>query len=50
MYIKNGFIYLLERRKEGFCVRTIWNIENLFKVFSDRDEGKLRLVFREKQG
>lgn len=49
MYIKNGFIYLLEKRKEGYYVQVVWDMQNLFKLFSDKEEHKLRLVFRIKE-
>jgi len=35
LYIKNGFVYLLEPRKDGLLVQSIWDLENLFKVFTD---------------
>ena len=36
LYIKNGFVYLLEAKKEGLLVHSIWDLQNLFKLFSDR--------------
>ena len=36
LYVKNGFIYLLESKKEGFFVHSIWDLLDLFKLFSDR--------------
>lgn len=46
LYIKNGFVYLLERKKEGFYVHSIWDMQHLFKLFSDREEHLIRLIFR----
>jgi hypothetical protein len=46
LYIKNGYVYLLEARKEGLYLHAIWDLQHLFKVFSDRDESKVRLIFR----
>ena len=49
LYIKNGYVYLLEPKKEGFLVKSIWDLEHLFKVFSDTEDNKVRLVFRVKE-
>lgn len=31
---------------EGLLVKQSWSLANLFKVFSDREEGKARMIFR----
>lgn len=48
LYVRNGHVYVLERRKLGFYVMDVWRVEDLFKIFSDREESRLRLVFRSK--
>lgn len=46
VFISAGTIYLLERKKEGLLVKATWSIAHLFKLFSDREEQKARLIFR----
>ena len=41
-----GFIYLLHKETKDYHVDDLWSLEDLFKVFYDHEDGKVRLVLR----
>ena len=47
MLIKDGFIYILENVKESHLVHSVWEIAKLFKIFIEKDNSKMRLVFKQ---
>ena len=47
LYISQGYIYLLERQKAGLAVVSLWKLVDLFKIFVDYEDSKLRLVLKE---
>lgn len=45
LYICEGFVYNLEKQGQGYYIHDLWHLDELFKVFCDKDEEKIRLVF-----
>ena len=41
-----GYLYLLAPEKEGLRVLTHWKLTDLFKVFVDSEESRLRLILK----
>lgn len=45
LYICEGFIYVLEKQNQGYFIHDLWSLDELFKVFNDNEDSKIRLVF-----
>ena len=43
--ITEGYMYILESRKDGLFLHQVLNLTKLFKIFIDPEEDKIRLVF-----
>jgi hypothetical protein len=50
MVVEQGYIYLLVRQGQGLVVSSHWRLVDVFKIFLDYEENKLRLVLREDGG
>jgi hypothetical protein len=50
MLVTQGYIYLLVRQGQGLVVSAHWRLVDVFKIFVDYEENKLRLVLREDGG
>lgn len=42
-----GYFYIFERRNDGLLVSNSWKLNQLFKIFIDEEESKIRFVFTE---
>ena len=40
-----GYFYIFQRRNDGLYVCNSWKLVNLFKIFIDDEESKIRFVF-----
>lgn len=45
MYVCEGYVYNLEKRGQGYYIHDVWSLDEIFKVFCDKEESKIRLVF-----
>jgi hypothetical protein len=45
IYVSEGFMYCLEKQAEGYYIHDVWQLDQLFKVFCDKEENSIRLVF-----
>lgn len=50
MIVDEGYVYLLARERNGLRSIAFWRIVDLFKVFVDPEEARLRLVIQAKRG
>lgn len=50
MLVEQGFIYLLTRQGQSLAVTAHWRLVDVFKIFLDYEESRLRLVLREGGG
>lgn len=46
LYVCEGFMYLLQKQGQEYIVADLWSMEDLFKVFYDHEDNKVRLVLR----
>lgn len=44
--IEEGYIYVFEKTKDGYLTHSAFKLTDLFKIFVDFEESKIRLVFQ----
>ena len=44
--VEEGYIYIFENTKQGYMTHGAYQLANLFKIFVDPEDSKVRLVFR----
>ena len=50
LVISNNYIYLLRKVGDGYMIQSSWKMDELFKIFIDPEDEKLRLIFRSMEG